>query len=421
MRYKLLMLVHRIPYPPDKGDKIRSFHLFRHLAGRHEVHLGAFVDDPHDWQHEPALAGMCASLKLLELQPLRRRLLSARGLLSGEALSLPYYRVAAMQRWVDETIAAQGITHVVVFSSTMAQYVQGDRYANLRRVADLCDVDSDKWRQYAEGRSGPARWIYARESRRLLQVERAIAREFDATLFVTKAEAELFRTLAPESSARIGYFDNGVDTDFFDPHAGFESPYGLAHAPGASAESRPGSRPDSRPVSRPVVVFTGAMDYWANVDAVRWFVDAVWPLVRARAPQARFYIVGSNPGNEVRALERHAGVRVTGRVPDVRPYLAHADVAVAPLRIARGTQNKVLEALAMARPVVCTPAAASGLDLPTGEGFQVHEDPARFAEAVLALSEQRDYPVGRERVSEAFGWRAHLRAVDRVLEAAAAT
>lgn len=404
MRRPLLMLVHRIPYPPDKGDKIRSFHLLRHLAAQHDVHLGAFVDDPHDWQHEPMLAAICRSLKLVALHPLRRRLRSASGFVTGEALSLPYYRVAAMQRWVDETIATQSITQAVVFSSTMAQYVQGERHARLRRVADLCDVDSDKWRQYAEGRRGLSRWIYAREARRLLRAERDIAHEFDATLFVTRTEAELFRSLAPESSAKIGHFDNGVDTEYFDPDLRFESPYARAGEPDVAR--------------RPVVVFTGAMDYWANVDAVQWFVSEVWPRVRERAPEARFYIVGSNPGSEVRALEASAGVRVTGRVPDVRPWLAHADVAVAPLRIARGTQNKVLEALAMARPVVCTPAAASGLDFPTGEGFQVHEDPARFAEAVLALSAQSRFARGRECVAERFGWRAHLRTVDRVLEAA---
>src|SRR5690606_5875174 len=160
--------------------------------------------------------------------------------------------------WVDETIESKGITHAVVFSSTMAQYVQGERHARLhRRLADLCDVDSDKWRQYAEGRSGPARWIYAREARKLLAIERAIAREFDATLFVTKAEADLFRALAPESTQRIGHFDNGVDTDYFDPDARFESPY-------AEAGTADGDTPG------PVVVFTGAMDYWANVDAVEW-------------------------------------------------------------------------------------------------------------------------------------------------------
>lgn len=408
MRRKLLMLVHRIPYPPNKGDKIRSFHLLRHLASRHEVHLGAFVDDPVDWEYRPTLEALCASVHLVALHRLRRRVRSLSGFATGEALSLPYYRSRALQRWVDQTIAEHAITHVVVFSSTMAQYVQGARHAKLHRVADLCDVDSDKWRQYAQGRKAPSRWIYAREARKLLESERAIAREFDATLFVTQAEAELFRTLAPESAARVGYFDNGVDTEYFDPHGEFESPY-RGPEPGATAGS-----------ATPVVVFTGAMDYWANVDAVEWFVEQIWPRVRARAPQARFFIVGSNPAPAVRALERRDGVHVTGRVPDVRPYLAHADVAVAPLRIARGTQNKVLEALAMARPVVCTHAAASGLNLPVGDGFAVHDDPAGFADAVIALAARRENPSGRERVTESFGWRANLRIVDRLLEPATA-
>lgn len=400
MRRKLLMLVHRIPYPPNKGDKIRSYHLLRHLAAEHEVHLGAFVDDPNDWPHRGALEALCATVRLVPLRPLARRVLSLSGMASGEALSLPYYRNGAMQRWVDETIQRRSISHVVVFSSTMAQYVQGSRYARLRRVADLCDVDSDKWRQYSEGERGPARWLYAREARKLLDFERSIAREFDATLFVTRAEAELFRRLAPESAARVGYFDNGVDTEYFDPQAGFDSPYGAGE--GADAA--------------PVVVFTGAMDYWANVDAVEWFVERIWPMVRRGAPQARFFIVGSNPASSVRALEAHDGVHVTGRVPDVRPYLAHASVAVAPLRIARGTQNKVLEALAMARPVVCTGAAASGLDLPVGDGFRVHDDAEGFAGAVLALVGTGENPAGRKRVTESFGWTANLRTVDRLLE-----
>jgi sugar transferase (PEP-CTERM/EpsH1 system associated) len=404
MRRKLLMLVHRIPYPPDKGDKIRSYHLLRHLAAQHEVHLGAFVDDKHDWKYRSALDSLCASVKLVPLYPLARRIASVSGLIGGEPLSLPYYRNAAMQRWVDDTLGRQSISHAVVFSSTMAQYVQGERHARLWRVADLCDVDSDKWRQYAEGKHGPARWIYAREARRLLDAERAIAREFDATLFVTKAEAELFRSLAPEVAAKIGYFDNGVDTEYFDPDTRFDSPYAT----------------DGAQRGAPVVVFTGAMDYWPNVDAVKWFVSDIWPGIRGQAPQARFFIVGGNPTPAVRSLELSPGVHVTGRVPDVRPFLAHADVAVAPLRIARGTQNKVLEALAMARPVVCTLAAADGLNMRSGDGFRVHDDPADFADAVLAVSGRHANPSGRAHVTESFGWQANLRTVDRLIQAARA-
>jgi sugar transferase (PEP-CTERM/EpsH1 system associated) len=346
-------------------------------------------------------------VKLVALRPLIGRVRSLGGLVTGEALSLAYYRSRELRSWVDATIDSKGITHAVVFSSSMAQYLQRARHTGLCRVADFCDVDSDKWRQYAQARSGPARWFFTREADRLLVAERAIAQEFDATLFVTRAEADLFRALAPESVQRVGHFDNGVDTDYFDPGARFESPYGEA-------------LDDRGTKQRPVIVFTGAMDYWANVDAVEWFVAEVWPRIRARAPQARFYIVGSKPTRAVQMLARNDGVQVTGRVPDVRPYLAHADVAVAPLRIARGTQNKVLEALAMARPVVCTSHAASGLELSADAGLRTHDDAAEFADAVLAMAEKDANLPGRARVTESFGWRANLSEVDRLLEAAGA-
>lgn len=389
---KLLFLSHRIPFPPDKGDKIRSFHMLRHLASRHEIHLGAFVDDPDDWRHQDALRAHCADVKLVELNPSKRKLASLSGLLHGEALSLPYYRRRELQGWVDRTVAEAGIDVAFVFSSTMAQYVSGPRYARMRRIADFCDVDSDKWRQYAKDKRPPFRQVYAREANRLLAFERRIAAEFDATLFVSEAEADLFRTLAPESGPKISVIENGVDTGFFDPAERYASPYG--------------------PGSGPFVVFTGAMDYWPNVDAVAWFVETVFPLVRLECPTAEFWIVGSNPDAKVKALEERPGVRVTGRVADVRPYLANASVAVAPLRIARGTQNKVLEALAMARPLVCTPEAAAGLRLAGGPSFRVVEETVQYSRAVLELLDHGPNAEGRAAILAHYSWEANLRAMD---------
>lgn len=396
---KLLFLSHRIPFPPDKGDKIRSYHVLRHLASRHQVYLGAFVDDPEDWRHRNALVPYCAQVKLVGLDRWQRRLLSLSGLPGGEPLSLPYYRSRELQQWVDRTVRAEGICDAFVFSSTMAQYVAIGRYAGMRRIADFCDVDSDKWRQYAEGKRGVARWIYAREARTLLEYERRIAREFDATLFVSAAEADLFRALAPEARERVGAFNNGVDTAYFDPGKRYDSPFSTAVGP--------------------VVVFTGAMDYWANVDAVVWFTEEIFPSVRAQSPAAEFWIVGSNPDSRVSALGQRPGVCVTGRVPDVRPYLAHADVAVAPLRIARGTQNKVLEALAMALPVACTPAAAAGLELPKGPAFQVAESPEDLSRAVVRLLDHGPNPQGREAVLAHHSWEASLGGIDRLFSAPA--
>ena len=391
----VLLLVHRIPYPPNKGDKIRSYHLLRHLAQRHRVFLGAFVDDPFDWQYAGAVSPLCADQFLAPMDPRARKLASLRGLLSGEALSLPYYRVPAMQRWVDETIERQRIDSVVVYSSTMAQFVDGERHRGLTRIVDFVDVDSDKWLQYAARGRGPKAWVYGREGRRLLAYERRVAAQFDASLFVTEAEAALFRRLAPEAADRIGFYENGVDTAYFDPAQPFEDPY---------------------PAGGPVLVFTGAMDYWPNVEAVTWFADAVLPRIRQVRPEVRLVIVGSKPTDAVRALGEREGITVTGRVPDVRPYLRHAAVAVAPLRIARGIQNKVLEALAMARPVVCTPPAAEGLRASPLVEAATADTPDAVAARVRANLGRGEVPEHRAYVVDHYGWDANLAVIDRLLE-----
>lgn len=391
---KLLFLAHRIPFPPNKGDKIRSFHLLQHLARRHQVFLGSFVDDPHDWQYRSQVEALCAEVCLRPLAPRRAKLRSAMGLVTGEALSLPYYRDPEMQRWVDQTMTRAGIDHVVVYCSSMAQYVDHERYRGTRRILDVVDVDSDKWRQYAQSKSGPIAWIYRREADRLLAYERGIAARFDASLFVSAAEAELFRRLAPEVAEKVGHYNNGVDTAYFDPARISESPY---------------------PPGGPVLVFTGAMDYWANAEAVQWFADQVFPRLRARRPDLRFFIVGSKPSESVLALARREGITVTGRVPDVRPFLQHAALAVAPLRIARGIQNKVLEALAMARTVVCTSAAAEGLQPEDWLNAAVRDDADEFAEAVLERLSGQPNDIGRDYVLKHYSWDSHLAGVDRLL------
>ncbi|HQU16071.1 MAG: sugar transferase [Chromatiales bacterium 21-64-14] len=340
---ELLFLVHRIPYPPNKGDKVRSFHILKALADRYRVRLGAFVDDPDDWRHAEKVREYCAEVRLIGLHPKRARLRSVRGFLTGRPLTLPYFFDRRMRSWVDQVLREHDIRRILVYSSAMAQYVLSTPVcAAARRVLDFVDVDSDKWRQYSARLTGPMRLVYRREARRLLIYEQTIAGVFDASVLVSAAEAALFRKLAPRAAARVVHINNGVDTRFFSPDGGYSDPYGA------------GGR---------VVVFTGAMDYWANVDAVCWFVAEVFPRIRVRVPDARFYIVGARPDDAVRRLVDRAGVFVTGSVEDIRPYLAHAAVAVAPLRIARGVQNKVLEAMAMAKPVVASPQALDGLEL----------------------------------------------------------
>jgi sugar transferase (PEP-CTERM/EpsH1 system associated) len=395
----LLYLVHRIPFPPNKGDKVRSFHLLEYLATRYRVHLGTFVDDPADLEHVPRLQEYCASSKVVTLRPAVARIRSLAALWSGEPLTLRYYHDADLAAWVQTTVREQQIKKAVVFSSAMAQYVSANR--DLRVVVDFVDVDSAKWRQYAQSRPWPLSSIFSREGARLLAFERAIARTADASVFVTPAEAELFRSLAPECTFRVHHAQNGVDSDYFSPLQELTNPYG----PGEVA-----------------IVFTGAMDYWPNIDAVCWFVQEVLPAIVAERPNARFYIVGMQPSPVVVALARAGQVVVTGRVPDVRPYLKHASVVVAPLRVARGIQNKVLEAMAMARPVVASNAAVGALSAVPAVDLEVADSPAEFASKAIALMGtdhgKRIGAAGRLRVLADYHWTTNLAPFDELLAAA---
>ncbi len=263
---ELLYLTHRMPYPPDTGDKIRSFHLLRALAERHRVHLGTFVDDPDDERHVDELRRWCASVCVRRLDRTPATLRSLRGFVTGEPLTLPYYRDAELARWVETTLASHPIDAAVVFSSSMAQYTTDPALAS-RTIVDFVDVDSDKWRQYATSASWPARLVYAREARLLQAFEHAVVRRSSLSVVVSPAELELLAHGIVDPLARLRAVRNGVDHEYWNPDRAYASPFAA------------GERP---------IVFTGAMDYWANVDAVSWYAREVLPLVLAREPSARF-------------------------------------------------------------------------------------------------------------------------------------
>ena len=393
----LLFLAHRIPYPPNKGDKIRSYHLLKYLASHYRVHLGTFIDDVDDWRYVDAVKALCADTCFVKLNPLRARALSLLGLFSGKPLTLTYYRSRDLQRWVRKTVAAHSIQRVVAFSSAMAQFA--DEYTQVRRVMDFVDVDSDKWAQYAASKPWPMNWVYRRESEALLRYERSVAERWDASVLVSNDEADLFRRLVPHTAARVSGISNGVDSEYFSPQHDYANPY---------------------PAGGAVLVFTGAMDYWANIDAVVWFACEVFPQVRTQIKDARFYIVGSRPSVEVQALGRRDGVSVTGAVPDVRPYIHYAAAAVAPLRIARGIQNKVLEALSMARPVIATPAAAEGLISRPEQALWVADAAQDYAQRCIALLRGEIAPqvgaAGRRCVIEHYSWTGNLARFSELLE-----
>jgi sugar transferase (PEP-CTERM/EpsH1 system associated) len=394
----LLYLVHRIPYPPNKGDKIRSYHLLKHLAERYHVHLGTFIDDANDWQYVDKVKQLCAETCFAELKPRLARVRSLGALFADRSLSVDYYRHAGLRAWANQVVKQHDIQRVLVFSSPMAQYAMDMRDA--RRIIDFVDIDSDKWRQYAEKKPWPMSWLYAHEARQLLRYEQHVAQAFDASLFVSQPEADLFKRLASAVQHKVGFFSNGVDTEYFAPGPDLKNPY---------------------PDDAAVMVFTGAMDYWPNVDAVQWFARDIFPSILQAHPDAQFYIVGSRPSAEVQALAALPGVHVTGTVPDVRPYLAHAQLAVAPLRIARGIQNKVLEAMAMAKPVIVSPQALEGIAAMPGREIVLAAEAPQFAAAAIRLLQQADHQLGpcaRERVIAQYGWSSNLSRVDALLEPA---
>jgi sugar transferase (PEP-CTERM/EpsH1 system associated) len=395
---ELLYLVHRFPYPPNKGDKIRSYHLLKHLSQSYRIHLGAFIDDEQDLKYVDTVKALCDETCLVNLHPTSARLRSAYGLISSQPLTLPYYADTRLQDWVNSVLERRPIKNILIFSSAMAQYVS--RANRARRVIDFVDIDSDKWKQYAATARWPMNWVYGREARLLLGYERKIAQDFDSATFVSEAEAGLFRQFAPEAAGKVSHFNNGVDSNYFSPRNSYSNPYPTGVNP---------------------LVFTGAMDYWANANAVEWFARGVLPLIQASLPEVEFYIVGARPTSAVRSLGSLPGVTVTGSVPDVRPYLAYAALAVAPLRIARGVQNKVLEAMAMEQVVVASSQAAKGISAIPGHELLVADDESEFADRVITLLQAEPElkraigKAARARVLATYNWEKNLERITALL------
>jgi sugar transferase (PEP-CTERM/EpsH1 system associated) len=395
----LLLLTQRIPYPPNKGEKIRHFQILKHLAKNHNVHLGCLVDDPDDWQHVETVKSLCADAYVARLDRRFDALSHLKALATGDALSVALYRHAGLAAWVSRTLATVRPDIVFVCSSNMAPYVMSHPHRGRTRIVDLVDVDSEKWRAYAGQKRGPMRWLYRREAKMVSALERQVAHQADYSTFVSDAEADMFRHLVPDRAGTIVGISNGVDCAYFDPDGGFAAPYN---------------------VGVPNFVFTGTMDYVPNVDAVTWFANEILPAIRRNLPDAQFHVVGANPTPAVQNLTRIKSVYVTGRVPDVRPYLAHATAAVAPMRIARGIQNKVLEAMAMARPVIVTSDALEGIDAAPGSELLLANDAAAFAAAAyrLAADVTEGRKIGdaaRRRVVADFSWEGRLQGFDRLL------
>jgi sugar transferase (PEP-CTERM/EpsH1 system associated) len=425
----ILFIVHRIPYPPNKGDKIRSFNEIKYLAQKHNIYLAFVVDSEKDLSHLDNLRRYCVDFDCDVIKPKWQKFKSVPYLLSKKPLSVPYFYSKKLQMAIDRRLVEAKIDAIICFSSPMAEYlfrsrtlevrdvrnvrieqaertnmsneqsVQSSRPDFPRLIMDFVDVDSDKWRMYSSSSKFPFSTICKREWKTLMSYEHKVGRAFDQSIFVSEKEVELFKCFCPESPAVS--IPNGVDHEYFN-----------------SGEHTQSNKLKQQ--GQPNILFMGAMDYFPNEDAVLYFCREIWPLVKKRVPYAKFYVVGGNPPKRIKKLsEKDKNIVVTGFVSDVREYLMISHVFVAPLRIARGIQNKVLEAMAAGVPVVARPEAVQGLRT-CHDYIRIEESSERFASSILAmikapLRSQKVASDSRKYVQENYSWEKNLSLLERLL------
>jgi polysaccharide biosynthesis protein PslH len=387
----ILFLCHRYPYPPNRGGKIRPFQMIRHLSQNHSVVVASLAHTEQELLEGSDLAKHC-ELAIGAVLPDRTRWSQAvQALATSEPSSLAYFRSKQLQRKVSETWAKRKFDAIWVHCAFAAQYaltLQGPA----RRILDFGDIDSGKWQEYSEIRRFPLTLGYALEARKLRAFEIAAAKKFDRITVTAPGERETFEGMNPGMPCTV--IPNGVDTDYF-------------HSKLSIRTSR-------------VLVFLGRMDYFPNIQGISQFAKTIFPLIRRDVPDVTLQIVGANPTNEVRSLGNIPGVSVTGFVKDVRPFLDGAAVALAPLLIARGTQNKILECMACGVPVVSTPQAAKGVQATPGEHLLVGEGADAFAQAVLDLLKHPERGLAlstaaRAQVERVHSWPMSMKILDKVL------
>jgi sugar transferase (PEP-CTERM/EpsH1 system associated) len=386
----ILFLSHCVPNPPDKGEKIRAWHELNALARKHRVHLVCFARSAEEVEKAQEMRDRCASVFAERLDKYGALAGAVLRFAAGGCLNTSFYRSPAVRRHVG-ALKKLPLGATLAYSSAVVQFAPPD----VPLWIDMVDVDSEKWMEYGESRWPGA--LYVLEGRRFRALEADYANRAQCTFLTTPREQSLLRKIAPR--ARVETWTNGVDFSFFDPELRLSSP---------DLENRE------------YVVFVGQMDYFPNVDACCSFVESVWAELRSRWPSLEFLIVGRNPARAVRRLASHPGVKVTGGVADVRPYLAKARAMVAPLRIARGMQNKVLEGLAMGKQVFASPAVVStfGTNLP--EGVALCESGADYVRnlALRAKTSLSWEPSIRQNAKELFSWDRNLLPVVREMEKA---
>ncbi len=370
---RVLLLTHRVPYPPDRGDRIRSYHLLKLLSRHFEVGLACTSDETVTDEQHQVLSQLAGRVAIQKTSKILSRAQAAAALIRGQALTPSLFYDPRLAKTIVNWHTQRPFDAVLTFCTGMIRYARllthpahrPKELAGARpiHVLDLVDVDSRKRAAYAATATGPMKWVYGQESQRLARIESGNEDRFDRISVVSQPEAETYREHLRDHPG-LSVVENGVDLDYFAP------------------------LPD---IASQTAVFVGVMNYKPNVEAAQWYVKEVLPLVRRKLPHAQFLIVGRDPSPRVKALKNHDGVRVIGTVPDVRPYIESAAAVVAPLQVARGVQNKVLEAMACQRAVVCSPQAAKGIRALPGRHLLVGESPKAFARYVLALMRDDNY------------------------------
>ncbi|MHB8493950.1 MAG: TIGR03087 family PEP-CTERM/XrtA system glycosyltransferase [Casimicrobiaceae bacterium] len=387
---KILCVTHRFPYPPDSGSKIRAFNMIRHLHAEHEVTVASIVRSDREAEDGGGIAAWCARYEMAQVRaPVQIARMIASLATSGTASSA-YFHSDDLARRIRHLLATESFDLILVHSSSVAHYVA--HAEGIPKILDFCDMDSQKWLAYANFKPFPVNLGYRLEGVKLVAEEKRFARAFDMCTTATRTELETLTGYA--TGATVDWFPNGVDTEYFSP--------------------------TGEPYDPDVISFIGRMDYYPNERCVRDFCRVAFPRIREQRPGARFLIVGADPTAAVRSLGKLPGVTITGSVPDVRPYLRRSAAMVASLAIARGTQNKILEAMATGVPVVTSSVAAGGVDADLGVHLLIADSAADIATATLGLMTDRQRRdelavAGRSRVLSHHTWETSMRRFDEII------
>lgn len=384
------MLTHRMPYPPNRGDRIRAFHVLKFLSERADIYLGCVADEPWKSADEETLKGYCKELSIHRLQPRGRWIRAAAGMAVGKSVTTGAFYSSTLAKKIQSWTKTQVMDAALLYCSSMGAYSHAFHHRPKRVVVDLVDVDSQKWLDYAHASRGVKKWLYHRESRKIRNLERRLSTDSDAVSVISREEAELFRSWHQDREAHP--ISNGVDHEYYSPKAIEASSW------------------QSIQKGEPQLVFVGVLDYLPNVQGLEWFCSHVLPLLKREFPGLRLSIVGRRPMPQIKELEKHPEVCVVGEVDDVRPYVLSANVAIAPLQIARGIQNKILEALACGKPVIATSNAAAGID--QQGGLFIANEPEEWVETLRSLQCQKRHAEAshqaRNGVMTQYSWSARL-------------